>query len=591
MTVPERKAAFFYQWPFGPEHFGAHSLINGELRGDNMEKWVVTAKRADFNDIGRRFNIDPVIARCIRNRDIVGDEAIREYLYGDLTYLHDPMLLLNMDKAVRILRKKIADGARIRIIGDYDIDGIMSSYILKRGLTELGANVDVKIPNRVTDGYGINESLIREAYKDGTDTIVTCDNGISAGPQIKVAKELGMTVIVTDHHEVLSVPEAADAVIDAKQEGDTYPYKEMCGAGVAWKLILAMGGDPGYDLLPYVAFATVGDIVDLTGENRILVKEGIARLHSVDNPGLRALARECRIELSKIDTYHIGFILGPCLNASGRLDTAMRACALLEERDEAEAGRLARELKDLNDSRKAMTEEGVALACDRVEAEGIVNDKVFVIFLPEVHESLAGIVAGRVRERYNHPVFVLTRGEEGVKGSGRSIESYPMFDALVGVSHLLTKFGGHPMAAGLSLPEENIGLLRRELNEQCTLTEEDFVEKVKIDVPMPVSYVTENLIEQLSLLEPFGKANPKPAFAEKGVVCAYPRIFGANKNVVKARILTPSGRPGPDLISFRDAEELKTAIDEKGTLSIVYYPQINDYMGIRTIQIAVTRFM
>ena len=556
-----------------------------------MEKWVVTAKRADFNDIGRRFHIDPVIARCMRNRDIIGDEAIREYLYGDLTYLHDPMLLLNMDKAVRIIRQKIDAGMKMRIIGDYDIDGIMSSYILKRGLTELGANVDVKIPNRVTDGYGINENLIREAYADGIDTIVTCDNGISAGPQIKTAKELGMTVVVTDHHEVLSVPEDADAVIDAKQDGDPYPYKEMCGAGVAWKLILALGGDPAYDLLPYVAFATIGDIVDLTGENRILVREGLKRLHTVDNPGLRALAGECRIELSKIDTYHIGFVLGPCLNASGRLDTAMRACALLEAKTEEEAVRLAHELKELNDSRKALTEEGVELACARVEEEGILHDKVFVIFLPEVHESLAGIVAGRIRERYNHPVFVLTRGEEGVKGSGRSIEGYPMFDALVGTAHLLTKFGGHPMAAGLSLAEENIEALRRELNEQCTLTEEDFIEKVKIDVPMPVSYVTEDLIEQLELLAPFGKANPKPVFAEKGVRCAFPRVFGANRNVLKARILTQNGRPGPELISFRNAEELKAAIEERESLAITYYPQINEYMGMRTVQIAVTRFM
>ena len=556
-----------------------------------MEKWVVTAKRADFNDIGRRFGIDPVVARCIRNRDIVGDDAIREYLYGDLTCLNDPMLLLNMDKAVRILRGKIASRARIRIIGDYDIDGIMSSYILKRGLTELGANADVKIPHRVTDGYGINENLIRDAYADGIDTIVTCDNGISAGKQIATAKELGMTVIVTDHHEVLDVPDAADAVIDAKQPGDSYPYKEMCGAGVAWKLILALGGDPNYDLLPYVAFATVGDIVDLTGENRILVREGLKRLYTVDNPGLRALARECRVDIGKIDSYHIGFVLGPCLNASGRLDTAMRACSLLEERDEIRAGRLARELKDLNDSRKAMTEEGVELACETVEAAGLVQDKVFVIFLPKVHESLAGIVAGRVREKYNHPTFVLTRGEEGVKGSGRSIEGYPMFDALVGVSHLLTKFGGHPMAAGLSLPEENIEAFRRELNEQCTLTEEDFIEKVKIDVPMPVAYVTEKLIEDLEKLAPFGKANPKPVFAEKDVVCAYPRILGANRNVLKARVLTPTGGVGPDLISFRSAEELMDIIRERGSVSITYYPQINEYMGTRSIQIAVSRFM
>ena len=394
-----------------------------------MEKWYMSAKRADFMAIGRKFGIDPVIARVIRNRGIVGDDAIRMFLYGDLSDLHDPFLFKEMDKAVKIIREKIREGAHIRIIGDYDIDGIMSSYILRRGLKELGGNADVKIPDRVTDGYGINEKLIREAKADGVDTIITCDNGISAGPQIALGKELGMTMIVTDHHEVLTLPEAADCVIDAKQKDCPYPYKELCGAGVAWKLILALGGDPDYRMLPYAAFATVGDIVDLTGENRILVKEGLSRMKDADSLGFRTLAAECGVDLGAMNVYHIGFVMGPCLNASGRLDTAMRAARLLETEDALEAERLAHELKELNDSRKSLTEIGVEQAVAFVEESGIVNDKIFVIYQPELHESLAGIVAGRIRERYAHPVFVLTRGEEGIKGSGRSVEAYHMFDA------------------------------------------------------------------------------------------------------------------------------------------------------------------
>lgn len=393
-----------------------------------MEKWVVAAKKADFRKIGETFGIDPVIARIIRNRDVVGDEAIREYLFGSIKDLHDPMLFKDMDKAVRILKEKIKQKKPIRIIGDYDIDGIMSTYILKRGLTELGADVDIRIPNRVTDGYGINESMIRQAAADGKDTIVTCDNGISAGEQIRIAKELGMTVIVTDHHEVLAVPDAADAVIDQKQKDCPYPYKELCGAAVAWKLILAMGGDRQHRMLQYAAFATVGDVVDLTGENRILVKEGLRQLRNTDNIGLRALAEACSLDLAKLDAYHIGFILGPCMNASGRLDTALRACGLLFEQSPVAASKIAKELKELNDSRKALTEKGLEDAMYEVEQRGIQSDKVYVIYLPDLHESLAGIVAGRVREKYNHPVFVLTKGEEGVKGSGRSIESYGMFE-------------------------------------------------------------------------------------------------------------------------------------------------------------------
>ncbi len=570
-----------------------------------MEKWTVLAKRADFNAIAQKFHLDPVIARLIRNRDIVGDEAIDHYLHGGLECLLDPYGLKGMEKAVRILRDKIDSHSKIRIIGDYDIDGIMSSYILKRGLTELGAKDAVKIPNRLTDCYGINESMIRTAKTDGVDTLLTCDNGIAAVEAVRLAKQLDMTVVITDHHEVLEIP-PADAVVDPKQEDDTYANKALCGAAVAWKLILAMGGDPDYDLLQYVAFATIGDIVDLTGENRIIVREGLKRLRHTDNLGLRALAEIQNISLSALSTYHIGFVLGPCLNASGRLDTAMHATELLECSSEAAAKKSAEELKNLNDSRKAMTEIGVNEAISAIEQNGYLKDPVLVVYLPTVHESIAGIIAGRIRERYGHPVFILTNAEDGVKGSGRSIEEYSMFDELVKVKDLLTKFGGHPMAAGLSLPRENVEKLRLRLNQECTLTERDLVNKVRIDVPMPISYVTEDLIHQLNLLEPYGKANEKPVFAQKHVYFEHPRLFGAKHNLLKCRIrsMTMAGDAEPDrlgfqaavegpafdAVCFRNAEALYQRILENPDVSIVYEPQINDYMGRRRVQIVITHF-
>ncbi len=569
------------------------------------EKWMVTAKRADFNAIASRFGIDPVTARLIRNRDIVGDEAIELYLHGTLADLHDPMELPDMDKAVPILKKKIEEGKPIRVVGDYDIDGIMASYILKRGLTELGGKADIRIPDRIRDGYGINDHIVRDAAADGIDTIVTVDNGISAGPQMALARELGMTTIVTDHHEVLEMPEA-DAVIDCKRPDSTYPYREMCGAAVAWKLVKALGGDPKDDLLEYAAFATIGDIVDLTGENRIIVKEGLKRLRKTKNPGLKALARACRTPIYSVDTYHIGFILGPCLNASGRLNTAMRALALLEETDPTEAAGIAQELKDLNDSRKAMTEIGVKDAVAAVEEEGLAGDKILVIYLPDLHESLAGIVAGRIREKYHHPCFVLTESEDGVKGSGRSTENYPMFDALTEVAHLLTRFGGHAMAAGLTLPRENVDAFRREINALCPLENDDFREKILIDVPMPVSYVSDRLMEELKLLEPYGKGNPKPLFAEKSLFFEHPRIFGASRNVLKARVrsMATSGDAHPerlgfqanvrgiamDAVYFGDAETFERRIKAKPEVMVAYCPAYNDFNGIRRIQIVISHF-
>ena len=439
-----------------------------------MEKWVVAAKRADFNRIAQDFSIDPVLARLIRNRDIIGNDQIQTYLYGNKDQLYSPWLMKDMRKAVDILRKKIRDHARIRVIGDYDIDGVMSTFILETGLRRVGADVDVMIPNRITDGYGLNEQLILKAKEDERDTIVTCDNGISAFEQIKKAKDLGMTVIVTDHHELLDgmIPDA-DAVINPKQQDCTYPFSGLCGAGVAYKLIAALyetcgvGKDETEAFLEYAAFATVGDVMDLVGENRIIVKEGLKQLHHTGNRGLRELMRVNELQPEAVSAYHIGYVLGPCMNASGRLDTAKRALELLRSSNREDAARLAGDLKNLNESRKAMTLQGVELAVEQVEKNGIKEDKVYVIYLPECHESLAGIIAGRIREMYYHPVFVLTKGEDGIKGSGRSIESYHMFDAMARCREVFTHFGGHKMAAGLSLREEDIPKMRSRLNETC----------------------------------------------------------------------------------------------------------------------------
>jgi single-stranded-DNA-specific exonuclease len=552
-----------------------------------LEKWFISAKKADFNSIAEKFGIDPVTARLIRNRDIVGNREIEEYLHGDISMLHSPLLMKNMGRAAEILGSKIADGAHIRVIGDYDIDGIMSSYILKRGLSELGASVDLTIPDRIQDGYGVSDSMIRKAHAEGIDTVVTCDNGISASDQVKLAKSLGMTVIVTDHHEVLKAPEA-DAVVDPKQEGDSYPYKNLCGAAIAWKLIQAMGGKTE-DLLQYAAFATVGDIVDLTGENRIIVKEGLERIRHTDNLGLRKLMAVNGLRPEAVDPYSIGFVLGPCLNASGRLDTAMRAYGLLNARDEAAAERIAGELKSLNDSRKAMTEEGVAQAEKLLAEGGCSKDRIYVLYLPECHESLAGIIAGRIREKYGHPTFVLTDAENGLKGSGRSTEAYSMFEGLVKCADLFTKFGGHPMAAGISLPAENLEPFRKKINETCTLSEEDLVPKVLIDVPMPFSYLTEGLLEEMNLLEPFGKGNPKPVFAMKDVMAENVRVLGAKGNVLKMRLLLPDGRHAEG-IAFRNAGELMERIRRNPKIDIVYYPTLNEFNGRKTLQAVITHF-
>ena len=565
---------------------------------------MVAAKRADFKGIGERFGIDQVTARIIRNRDVIGEKAIEKYLHGSRKDFYSPWLLKDMEKAVAILQEKIENRNRIRIIGDYDIDGVMSTYILLESLRGLGCDVDMMIPNRITDGYGINEHLIEQAWQEGRDTIITCDNGIAAVTQIRKAKDLGMTVIVTDHHEVpfedlegerKEILPPADAIVNPKQKACSYPFAGLCGAVVAMKVMEALYEKmaPEVDLvdkmLPCAGIATIGDVMDLQDENRILVKEGLQRLHHTTNLGLQELIRVNNLEPENISPYHIGFILGPCLNASGRLDTAKRALQLLLADSREEAAVLAGDLKNLNESRKEMTAQGLEKAIEQVESTSMMEDTVLVVFLPECHESLAGIIAGRLRERYHKPSFVLTRGEEGVKGSGRSIESYSMYEKLCECKEYLTKFGGHPMAAGLSLEEENVERFRRKLNEQSGLTEEDLVEKVTIDVPMPIHYIRKDLVQELSLLEPFGKGNEKPLFAQKNLWVSQMRVFGKNRNVVKMRLTDENGYP-MDGVYFGNGDEFAEEGRGKRKISIVYYPDINMYQGRESLQVIIRHY-
>lgn len=570
-----------------------------------MEKWVVMAKKADFQKIGKEFGIDPVVARLIRNRDVEGMDDIRSYLCGTLDDIPSPWLLKDMKKATEVLSAKINAGAKIRIIGDYDIDGVTATYILLTGLKRLGANVDTYIPDRIKDGYGLHSQLVEKAAADGVDTIVTCDNGIAASQEIALAKKGGMTVIVTDHHEipyedteqgrVWIIPQA-DAVINPKQPGCEYPNKNICGAVVAWKLIWSLYETYGIDrdeILEFseaAAVATVGDVMNLQGENRIIVKEGLKRLPHTGNQGFQALIEANGLTGERITAYHVGFVLGPCINASGRLDTASRALSLLCTKNWDQAAKAAGDLVALNQSRKAMTEEGRDKAVDLIEQSGLSKDRVLVVYLPECHESLAGIIAGRLREKYYKPVFVLTKAENGVKGSGRSIEAYSMYEELVKCSDLLEQFGGHPMAAGLSLKEENVEIFRRKLNELCTLTESELTPKITIDVPMPISYLSRELTEQLSVLEPFGKGNTKPLFAQKGLRVLNLRILGKNQNVAKMKLVDASGA-SVDAVYFGQALEFQSYVQQKETVSVTYYPEINVYQGRETLQAVIRNYM
>lgn len=570
-----------------------------------MERWVLLRKGADFEAISKKFHISPRLASLIRNRDVIGDEAINQYLNGTIAELYDGMQMKGMPQAVEILTEKIRDREKIRVIGDYDCDGINATYILLEGLEKLGAKVDSDIPDRIKDGYGLNQHLIDRAHEDGIDTIITCDNGIAAAKEIEYGKALGMTIIVTDHHEVpykeneagrRYILPPADAVVDPRQEGCEYPFKGLCGAAVAYKLVEALCEANGQDvadldyLLENVAIATVADVMDLTEENRILVKQGLEMLKRTSNLGLRALIQCIGLEGKKIQAYHIGFILAPCLNASGKLDTAKRALALLRAKTEREADMLAGDLKALNESRRDMTDRVVDEAMAKVEQTDIREDKVLVIYLPDCHESLAGLVAGRVRENYYRPVFVLTDSEDGVKGSGRSIESYSMYEELTGCGDLLTKFGGHPMAAGLSIDKENVEKFKRRLNDQCTLSEEELTEKVVIDMELPFAAITEHFIEELEYLEPFGKGNTKPVFAARGVAMQHVKIIGKNKNVAKATAIDAAGNR-MEAICFHDAQEFaKQCERNNGKMSITFYPGINEFRGERQIQIVITHY-
>lgn len=568
-----------------------------------MKDWRVYSKKADFDSISEKFGIDKVIARIIRNRDVEGMENIERYLNGGIHSMYAPELMKDMDKACDILLTCIKEKRKIRIIGDYDIDGICSIYILFKGLLFLGADVDYEVPDRIADGYGINENLIIKAHDAGRDVILTCDNGIAAISQIEYAKSLGMTVIVTDHHDIryeevdgekkYLIPNA-DAVIDPKQKDCGYPFKLLCGAGVAYKLIECLNVKSGVDseevlkYLEFAAIATIGDVVDLLDENRIFVKSGLNKLKSTTNYGLCALIELTGIEKSNISAYHIGFVIGPCLNASGRLDTAKRAIRMLLTDDKGEAERLAGDLKSLNDERKALTIEATELAIKQVE-EKYMNDRVLVIFLPECHESIAGIVAGRVREKFYKPAIVLTKGEDGVKGSARSIESYNIFEKLLECEAYLSKFGGHPMAAGLSLEEENINPLRRALNEKSGLSDADLVEKIWIDVPMPLSYISEKVINDISYLEPFGKGNEKPVFADKNLeIISYQKI-GKNGQYTKLT-LKDKYNCAMEAIIFNECPDINEAYLNKNKLSCTYYPEINEFRGNKKLQICITGY-
>ena len=575
---------------------------------------MVINKGADFKGIGNKFHIDPVTARIIRNREVIGDEEIHSFLAGTLQELPDVHLMQDLDLLVELLDQKINEKAKIRIIGDYDIDGVMSSYILYRALTRCGAQVDVAIPNRITDGYGLNRNLITEALECGVGTILTCDNGIAAIEEIAYAKEAGMTVLVTDHHEIpfkdvdgerIYMRSEADAIVNPHQKTCTFPYKDLCGAGVAWAVIVALYEKNNIeqreveDLLEFVAFATVGDIMSLTGLNRILVKEGLKRIHHTTNIGMRALVSQCGLLPEQIDTYHFGFVLGPCINAAGRLDTARRALRLFISESPEEAAAIADELVVLNEERKEMTRQGVEEAKQLVEEGGYEKDPVLILYLPDVHESIAGIIAGRIREYYYRPTFILTKAEDGVKGSGRSTEEYSMYEQMCKCSNLLTKFGGHPMAAGLSLPEENVEIFRKQMNENCPFRAEEIVQTIHIDVPMPVDYVTNALVEEFSILAPFGKDNPKPVFADRNLKISRMWIVGKNQNVLRMTLISKQGRP-LSAIYFGDIEAMRTYLVEQYgiqevekafhgrennmQISIVYSPKINTYKDSETLQ-------
>ncbi|NFG25314.1 single-stranded-DNA-specific exonuclease RecJ [Clostridium botulinum] len=585
------------------------------------ERWFVKNIKADYKNISKKYGISELITRLMINRNIVEDDMIKNYINPNYSNFHDPYEMKDIEKAAKILKEKIELKEKIRIIGDYDVDGVISVYILYTALKRCGANVDYEIPDRIKDGYGINKKIILEAKNDEVDTLLTCDNGISAIEQIKYAKELGMTVIVTDHHDIpfvedekrdrIFISSEADSIINPKQIECGYKFDKICGAGVAFKLIevlyekMKISKEELYRLIEFVAIATVCDVVDLIDENRIFVKNGLKMINNTTNLGLKYLMKETKMDGKEISTYHLGFVIGPCINASGRLDSAKKGLKLLLSQDEEEALNLAKELVELNDERKSMTSDGVEKAIEIIEGSTMKDDKVFVIYIPQVHESLAGIIAGRIREKYNVPTIILTKAEEGVKGSGRSIEEYNMFEELLRCKDLLNKFGGHPMAAGLSLNENNIDLLREGLNRNTKLTEEELIPKITIDLPLVLENINYDMINDLELLEPFGKGNSKPLFGAKNVNAVKAMVLGQNKNVLKIKLKTTSGRL-IDSIYFGDIEKFEQDITKKYNyeelqklyggefnsvnLDLVFYPSINEYNGNVSIQIVIQNY-
>lgn len=577
-----------------------------------MKRWVVQKKKADFTAIGQKYGISPLLARIIRNRNVIEDKDINDFLNGKVQDMHDPSLLKDIDKAAERIALSIRNHERIRIIGDYDIDGICSSYILKKSFALLGASVDVRLPDRVLDGYGLNKNMIDEAKADGVSLIVTCDNGIAAYKEIEYANESGIDVVVTDHHEVpydecdgkkYILPPAV-AVVDPKREDCNYPFDGICGGMVAYKLIVYITSNAKYDdltkeftskvmeeLLVFAAFATVGDVMELLDENRIAVKHGLKAMAEIDNVGLRALIEATGLDKNHISAYHIGFVLGPCMNATGRLDTAQRALELLSESDYEKAVLISGELKALNESRKNMT---VMYSEEAIRQAENMTDNVLVIFLPDCHESLAGIVAGRVRERFYKPTIVLTKGSEGVKGSGRSIEDYNMFEELSKVSDLFIKFGGHKMAAGLSLEEKNIDLLRKRLNENCHLSEEQLTEKVVIDIDMPIEYATLSFAREIDELAPFGMGNSKPLFAQKDVPFDNLRLIGKNQNVLKMTLYSKNsmfGSASVEGIIYSDAVNTYEKLLGRDTITIAYQVDVNSFRGKDSVQLVIKDYI
>lgn len=559
-------------------------------------EWRLYAKKADFKAIQEQYGIDQVIARVMRNRDVITNEEIDMYLNGSVEDMYDAYYMKDASLATDILIDKIKANKKICVIGDYDADGICSTTILIKGLRIAGADVSYMVPHRITDGYGINYEMIDKAAESGVDTIMTCDNGIAAIEEIAYAKEKGLTVIVTDHHEVpfqmvddkkIYQYSNADAIVNPHQQKCTYPYENLCGAGVAFKVIKLLFEKLNVDLInleelaELAAVATVGDLVELKNENRILVKYGLKHMAYTKNIGLRALVEACDLDIYNLTSYQFGFVICPCLNASGRLETAGMAIELMLCESESEAMAKAKELRDLNEERKQMTQEEKEKAVEYVESSGLLEDNVLVVYLPDCHESIAGLIAGEIKERYYKPTIVITNSEKGAKGSARSIEGYNMFEELSRCKHLFTAFGGHPMAAGLSLPVDNIDVLRRQLNENQTLTSKDLTPCRWIDVAMPVDYVTFDIVKQLHVLEPFGMGNEKPVFADKNLKVRTASIIGKNKNVLKLQLESVYGKV-VEAIQFRiDADEIPVCGQ---MVSMLYYPDINEYNGHRTLQ-------